>query len=50
MTGFECTNCATVGDGRTRTLVIEEDRRLRVALCEPCFDEFVAEEWIEAAG
>lgn len=49
MPGTECSNCGVGGDGATRTLVVEENRRLRVTLCEPCFDEFVAEEWIEAA-
>ena len=49
MPGIECSNCGAVGDGATRTLVVEEDRRLRVALCEPCFDEFAAEEWIGTA-
>ncbi|QLD88913.1 hypothetical protein HWV07_07670 [Natronomonas salina] len=49
MAGLECSNCAAGDDGATRTLVVEGDRRLEVALCEPCYDEFVAEEWIEAA-
>lgn len=50
MVGTECSNCSAVGDGATRTLVIEGDRRLEVALCEPCYGEFVDEEWIDAAS
>lgn len=49
MAGVECSNCSGVRDGTDRTLVVEGDRRLEVALCDPCYREFVAEEWIDAA-
>ena len=46
---MRCSNCA--GDsGAPRTLLVEAERRLEVALCEICFREFVAEEWIEAVA
>lgn len=49
MAGLECSNCSADGDGAARSLVIEQDRRLEVALCDPCYREFVAEEWIDVA-
>lgn len=50
MAGIECSNCSAAGAGIPRTLVIEGDRRLEVALCERCYEGFVAEAWIDAAG